>query len=330
MFLRLIRGANISGVTSLRGCQQLKGLAIIRPLLDVTRREIEEFLHERGICEFRRDSSNDENDFRRNYLRNVLLKKLFSRFADAERGLLTAYDAVRCDAEFIEQSARRISDAHKEGASLPLDLLRGTHPAVLIRVLRYWLSDRCDGELIPDGNLLHRVIVESAKFAGRAGMREIEIPAGDGKILVMGSAGIRLPATETAEALEPCQWKWKKNRRLGWGGYLLEARTVKGGDAPEKLKSDDRTAYFDAAKFPATLVLRRWCDGDRMIPFGFEKPVKVKKIFEGRKIPARMRSQIPLVCLENGDILWMPGVRRANFAPVGPETCETVVLRAKY
>ncbi len=328
MFLRMIRGSNSSGVTSMREYQELKGLVIVRPLLGVPRAEIEKFLAGRGIFDFRMDSSNRENDFRRNYLRNVLLKKLFSRFCDAEGGLLSAFEAIRCDADFIEQSALKISGEIKDAAAIPLALVRGTHPAVLIRVLRYWLSEKFQEDVIPDGNLLERLISESAKFADSSGMKELSIPAGGGRELVVSSAGVSLNASSIVDdGASKIPWNWKNSKEIRFCGHVLGAELACKGIPCKKFHQDERVAYFDAAGFPDTLMIRRWADGDRMIPFGFEKPVKVKKVFEGRKIPARMRSRIPLVCLENGDILWIPGVRRANFAPVGPETREAVVLR---
>ncbi len=67
-FLNLLRG---SGIHGLRGMLPKRG-HIIRPFLESSRGEIEEYLHERKI-EFVTDSSNLSNDFKRNKLRNRIL-----------------------------------------------------------------------------------------------------------------------------------------------------------------------------------------------------------------------------------------------------------------
>lgn len=78
MLLNLLRGCGIHGV---------KGMLprfnnIIRPLLDIPRAEILQYLEAEGLT-YIVDSSNLQNDFKRNKLRNIILPAIIEQFPDA-------------------------------------------------------------------------------------------------------------------------------------------------------------------------------------------------------------------------------------------------------
>lgn len=77
-FLNLLRG---SGIHGLRGMLPKNG-KIIRPLLEVSRQEIEEYLSSQGIT-YVTDSTNLDNDFKRNKLRNLILPLIEAEFPGA-------------------------------------------------------------------------------------------------------------------------------------------------------------------------------------------------------------------------------------------------------
>lgn len=78
VFLNLLRG---SGLHGLRGMLPRRG-RVIRPLLNVSKSEILDYLQERGV-DYVEDTSNSCNDFKRNRLRNVVLPTLEEQFPGA-------------------------------------------------------------------------------------------------------------------------------------------------------------------------------------------------------------------------------------------------------
>ena len=72
---------------------------------------------------------------------------------------------------------------------------------------------------------------------------------------------------------------------------------------------------FAAKSLPDVLTIRSWRAGDRMVPFGQTKAKKMQDVFSDAKIPREKRHQIPLVCADD-TIIWVPGVRRAEFGRV--------------
>ncbi len=77
---RLLRGTGLSGLAGIARLRQLDdAVTLVRPLLNVRRAEIIEYLNESGRI-WRTDETNAGNDFTRNRIRNRLLPELRERF----------------------------------------------------------------------------------------------------------------------------------------------------------------------------------------------------------------------------------------------------------
>jgi len=73
--------------------------------------------------------------------------------------------------------------------------------------------------------------------------------------------------------------------------------------------------YFQFESPPEGFIVRNRRKGDRFVPFGRKKEVKLKDFLIKEKIPFHLRDKIPLLTLAN-QILWIVGVRRGNFFAV--------------
>ena len=104
VLLNLFRGSGLAGLSGIRPVRE----NIIRPLLCVSRKEIEEYLKEQELswCE---DSTNKENDYTRNKIRNELLPWVTENINSraAEHILAVSEFAAQADAYF-EMEAERI------------------------------------------------------------------------------------------------------------------------------------------------------------------------------------------------------------------------------
>ncbi|MCA9239535.1 MAG: tRNA lysidine(34) synthetase TilS [Planctomycetales bacterium] len=107
---RALRGASIQGLGGIPFTRALsEAVQVVRPLLKVTRAEVERFLSERGQS-FRTDATNHASDFTRNALRNEVLPLLRERFG-----------------EHVDQSLRRLAwqaaEAHAVIESLAQEIV---------------------------------------------------------------------------------------------------------------------------------------------------------------------------------------------------------------
>lgn len=83
ILFRIFRGTGISGLAGIPPRRLAsQSVTIVRPLLEVTRQSIENYLREIDQP-FRFDSSNTDSKYARNYLRNGLIPELKARFGES-------------------------------------------------------------------------------------------------------------------------------------------------------------------------------------------------------------------------------------------------------
>ena len=310
LFLRLMRGSNLSGLNALHPIRAFQGVLWLRPLLDVSRAEIEAYLRRCGATSYRTDSTNLENDYDRNKLRNTVLPVLYREFPRARAGLLTAIHAVADDAAALDSKAEdALRQSLRPGNTLDLAALSAMSPALLPRVLRLWL-----GGQIPDRHLIERL---------RLLLDHRERFSRPGRITVSGGAVFRwragrLHAGEPParrESAKPFLWDYRADPTVRFGRTVLRFRgETRDGAMPSGIES----AVFSAEGFPGALLIAPRRPGDAMTPFGASSPVPLKKLFTDARVPSDEQPLRPVI--RDGSapdgILWLPGVRRSASYPV--------------
>ena len=146
--LQLIRGA---GPRGLSGIGPKVGL-VRRPLLDIRRDEIREWLAAEGIA-FREDESNRDLAFTRNRVRHVLVPLLEREFSPGIVEVLARESAIAREDEAYLQSAaielaRSVVLASEDIVEIDASALRSLHPAVASRVVRIALARLGSGRYI--------------------------------------------------------------------------------------------------------------------------------------------------------------------------------------
>ncbi len=127
----LVRG---SGTRGLSGIPPVRG-KIIRPLLDVTRPQIEAYLRENGLSCVD-DSSNGADDNPRNRIRHHVLPMLLAENPCALEHICAAAESLRADDAYLsEQAEGLITEAAGSGA-LPIQEFLALPEPVGTRVLR--------------------------------------------------------------------------------------------------------------------------------------------------------------------------------------------------
>lgn len=310
LFLRLMRGSNLSGLHALHAVRKFEDVLWLRPLLEFSRAEIEAYLAERGFKTFRTDSTNLQNDYDRNKLRNVVLPTLYREFPRARAGILTALHAIADDAAALDDAADEAFRQAIRPGGLDLNELKKIPPALLPRVLRLWLDD------IPDRHFIERLrdLLDNPRCFSGTG----RIPAENGGVFRWKRGILRRFADEPAEPEEPVLWDYRATPVVRFGKTVLRFRGEVSG--VEEMPSGADSVLFDAETFPRELIIVPRLYGDEMKPFGAEYSVTLKKLFTDAHVPASEQPLHPVVrdseCVE--DILWIPGVRRSASYPVDP------------
>lgn len=108
VLMRILRGTGLSGLRSILPRRTISGVVVLRPMLEVSRVEVEAFLARTGVRHIE-DPSNAGNDFLRNRIRHKLIPYMSREFSGAVREKLAelAFNAS-IDYEFIELSLHKV------------------------------------------------------------------------------------------------------------------------------------------------------------------------------------------------------------------------------
>ena len=296
VLFRMLRG---SGLAGLAGILPVTAEGLMRPLLGVTRSEVEAFLRERGIP-WREDSSNREPRFARNRIRQDLLPRLKRdwnpRLTEALAHLADlAYEEERWWAAAVARLAQDLLTVSPGAVEIPAHELARLPRATARRLIRHAIR-HAKGNLhgIQFGHV--ESVLELPEAGGKAQLPGIHaVRSFDWlRLAVPGHPGTH-PHPEGGEMTVP-------GRRLAPDGNSMICldviRRKQGADACATLKSD---LYF--RKIPERLVLRGWRPGDRYCPVGHANDRKLKELFQRQRIPSWRRPFWPILCC--GDkILW--------------------------
>lgn len=299
VLMRLLRG---SGMTGLSGMAYRNARGYVRPLLDITRSEIEQYLHGRGM-EWREDASNSDTIYLRNRIRHELLPLLESYNPEIRSCLASTASIISGDEGLLcglTEKAFAESCLTGEGRIVcGVGQLRSINPALRRRVLRHAikkLSGTLDGvsqrhidaicDMIDSGRPNSRLALPHSVAA----VREYD------RLLLMLSEENVLETGFELLITEPGCYQL-----ISGGSITVEPAGT------STFPADPGTAYFDLGKTPFPWLIRTFRPGDRIMPFGMSGRKKVKDIFIDRKIPLSERKRMPLLFC-GADLIWIAGV----------------------
>ena len=134
VLMRILRGTGLYGLAGILPKRKINGFTIIRPLIAVSRKEIEGYLYKNKI-KTRLDATNLKNIYFRNKIRNHLLPLLEKKYnRNIKVVLANMGETVALDYEYLSWVAARANQSL--GKRLNLKRFLGLHPAIQRLILR--------------------------------------------------------------------------------------------------------------------------------------------------------------------------------------------------
>ena len=147
LLFRLLRGAGVRGLAAMPLHRELAAGHLVRPLLDVSRAELEAYAYEHQLA-WIEDPSNADPRFSRNYLRHQVFPILTERWPQAVASLARTAEHLSEAQDLLDELAQMDLHAAAQPSPLPwlslpslaLAPLRGLSDARQRNVLRHWLT----------------------------------------------------------------------------------------------------------------------------------------------------------------------------------------------
>lgn len=140
-FLALKRGSGVQGLSSMAEFSQLNGIPIYRPLLDVSRCQIESYAKAQGLS-WVEDESNNDSHYERNFLRHEVLPILQQRWQSFDRAVARTASLCAEQQALIEEliTPRFLENFSSKDLSFDVANFNDISPAQQRVLLRMWLQ----------------------------------------------------------------------------------------------------------------------------------------------------------------------------------------------
>ena len=291
LLLRLVRGSGLRGLAGMARLRPLAGTQarLLRPLLGVSRAEIEAYARQRGL-EWVEDESNADTVRHRNFLRHEVLPALEREFPAARAAIARAAAHLTEARELLDEMALGDLERCGDGDAVDLSALHRLGEVRAKNVLRYW-SEKRGVEPLPAariGELLRQL-------RGSRVDAQPSIAAGSWKFLRYRD---RLH-------LRPADPPVQRDMREVWNGENVMPLLALGGVL--KFKPEEGRG-LSLARLRAGRVTVRVRRGGERLRLHHRRPRRsLKNLFQERGVPPWRRGCLPLVyCGES--LVFVPGI----------------------
>lgn len=300
-FLNLLRGTGLKGLS---GMQRENG-NIWRPMLKVTRNQVLDYLGSIGQ-DYVTDSTNQQNDFRRNRLRNVILPLIEQQFPDAKARIHQTMHNLADDFNLLEWM---VHNQTKDGRSIDIEDIID-HPyasALLYHAIRNlgFNRDQC------------RQAIESARKEHRGR----QFAAGNHLLVVN---------RKTFQVVERQEEPWDEEIPFDVTTGTISPIIINAyrGHTPfsPRICCDGHSVAFNTQLLNCKrIVLRHWRQGDRFQPFGMKGTKLVSDLFNDMKLDYDGKKRAWLLVADD-KIIWVVGLRSSAHYPVPIDSQDYIIL----
>ena len=307
VLLNLIRGTGIKGLTGIKP----RNGHIIRPLLCVSRQDIENWLNEIGQS-YVTDSTNLETDYTRNKIRNQLLPLMRSINPDAD-------NAVNDTAKHLQQTYAIYSKAIKSATDRIVTISGGITTISIPELNKEADTGAVLFEILsPMGFNSTQIEDIVASLSSQPGARFISAT----HQLIKERDFLTVSPIDDS-SFKPLTINLEPDTSSALpDGSVLTVATAHAVTPISRLQS---TATFDADLVKGPITIRPWQEGDWFIPFGMKGRKLVSDYLTDCKVSALER-QKQLVATCRNDIVWVMGRRSDNRYRVTDKTKTQLIL----
>ena len=302
VLLNLIRGTGIKGLS---GISPRNG-SEVRPLLTVSRSEIEDYIIERELP-YVTDSTNDQDIYLRNYLRLNVIPKLEVVNPSVKESIIRTSKNISEAEKIYSESIREYIDVVFINDKINIPMLKKTASpqSVLFELLSplgftsstiediFQSMDSTPGKVFLSDR--YRVIKDRSDFILEKITSDI---ISDEHYLI---------EEESKEITFPVRFNLRKEK------------------TPVKIEKKKNILYADADKLKFPLIMRRWKAGDWFIPFGMNGKKKLSDYFTDRKFSLKDKKEA-WVILSGENIVWIVNERSDNRYKITDESKNIFII----
>ena len=323
ILMRIMRGTGLQG---LRGIEYIRENGIIRPILDIDRKDIEDYCKHYNLNP-RIDESNLENIYTRNKVRLELIPYMKDNFnPNVIESIVRMSNSLKTDSDYIEDESnikyKEVSNKIEDYINIDIKGYTNLHKAIKTRVLRKAIKD-----LLGDTNFVDQKHIEDIMELEPESKLDKKITLPRGLFAYRRKNNIVLTTREIIN--EDIEFSYNipingfiKIKELD---MIVETQTM-NIDRYKSMKSDKTSKGFDFNKIKGGIVVRSRKQGDKIkLSVGSKK---IKQLFIDLKIPKEDRCKVPIVA-DSEDIICVGDQRISENYKIDVNTKEVLKISFK-
>ncbi len=288
ILMKMIRGCGSNGFCGIEPHNKNKNL--IRPLINIERCEIERYAAKNNL-EYRNDSSNFDDEYTRNKIRNKIFPLLSEINSNWMETFLRSSEIISQESKYLDQMAIDFIENNHCEKSLPAEKLNSLHKVIAKRII-YIITKNMG---MRDISLEH--INSILDLANKLNGKKISLPHNFIAQKYLGQI-IFFEAN--------CQYKFEYQIEINKPIFIPQlGKFLCVSDGNFKIQNENactKTFYYDNI---IRITVRNYVASDKIYFKGFGHK-KLKKIFADNKILPPDFFSIPLLAVNN-DIVWIIG-----------------------
>ena len=310
ILMRIVRGSTVSGYTGFNRETNLGNYSIIRPLITMTKQEIEEYMNKKNLW-YAVDMSNKKDVYTRNRYRKYILPMLKEENKNVHKKFLKFSNKIRSVSDFFNKYVDGRYNEIVTKDKLDLKLLLKEDKIVVESILSKYLYKYYKDNIymITDKNMstIYNCIMSNKSNV------VIDIP-GNFKF-VKSYTNAYIIKNDEKES-----YKYEIKSRVHINGYGVIKRV------DNSTKTDNYVTYLDSSKIKLPLYVRNRKIGDKMVIKNMDVAKRIKNIFIDSKVPIDKRDNYPIVVDSNDEIIWLPGLKKSKFDSKSSEKYDIILL----
>lgn len=310
--LNLTRGTGIRGLTGM--AQHHKH--IVRPMLTLTRQEVESFLKEQSI-EFVTDHTNTDTRFRRNKIRHEVLPLLRSINPSVDQAIADTMCHLSGTAALADYAVHQLRDGicQKAGTGIDIDQTAWQHlplpaegrEALLHELLAPYRFSPILSDILKSFDREPGAVFENYDYIATHTHKGLSIRRKPTRFAAR-------PLPESGTVILP-------------DGTRLRLQSLERHELQDIPRSAN-TACIDADKVTSELFCRSTIEGDRFRPFGMHGTKLISDYLTDRK-RSRIDKMAARVVCDGAHIVWLIGERIDDRYAITADTRRVILIRAE-
>ncbi|MBO3441429.1 tRNA lysidine(34) synthetase TilS [Clostridium botulinum] len=315
ILMRMLRGTGLEGLIGIRA---VRDNIFVRPIIDITRDEIEDYCYVNNLNP-RIDKTNLENIYTRNKIRLELIPYIQKNFnSDVIEVLNRFSDTVKIDNDYLNKVSlekyNKYCKGEKDKVIIKEEVFK-EHEAILTRVIRMALKELKGNLNNFDKGHIYDIIDIQKKSTGKF----IMLPK---NIRVLNNYGdINLYKNNNKINIDKGKQEYNLviNKENILDNGLKITLDIINNVEDTKFDKSSLIKYFDYDKINRDIKLRYRNNGDKFVPLGMKGTKKLKDLFINLKIPKEKRDIIPLIVFDD-EISWIVGYRISDKFKINKNT----------